>query len=267
MFSIVIPTLQKDLKVLNLLIDELVNDSSVGEVIIIDNSLQGFNYNSEKVRVMIPKENLFVNPSWNLGLREAKFDFVGILNDDILIPQNLCSDVFSFLQDDTVGLIGIDCDSIVICQSRHVSKLPEPCKNFIYSNQENELYIGYWGIAIFGRKSNFQEIPENIKIWCGDNFLLKMSADSGKKNYKVHCGELFHIGSLSSKSSKLDDIKKRDVELYAKIDKNFKHHDKGIKMPAYKPLEYVFSVKNTINKRYKVITIFGLQITRRRKGV
>ena len=97
--------------------------------------------------------------------------------------------------------------------------------------------------------------------------MLKKSADSGKKNYKIHCGELYHIGSLSSKSPVYDEIKKRDVELYAKIDKKFKVHDKGIKMPKYKPWEYIFSLKNTINKRYKVITILGLQITKRRKGV
>lgn len=267
MFSIVIPTLQKNQKVLTMLIDELVKDSFVGEVIVIDNSLQGFNYDSDKVRVLVPEENLFVNPSWNLGLRESKYDYVGILNDDILIPENLCSEIFSFLQDEQNGLVGIDWDSIVICQDKKLARYPEPCTNCIYSNQEDELYIGYWGIAIFGRKQNFNEIPENIKIWCGDNFLLKKSADSGKKNYKIHCGELYHIGSLSSKSPVYDEIKKRDVELYAKIDKKFKVHDKGIKMPKYKPWEYIFSVKNTINKRYKVITILGLQITKRRKGV
>ena len=98
MFSIVIPTLQKDTKILKMLLDELNQDQTVGEIILIDNSLQGFKYNSDKLRIIIPNENLFVNPSWNLGVEKAKFDYVGILNDDILLPKNLVSDVFSFIK-------------------------------------------------------------------------------------------------------------------------------------------------------------------------
>ncbi len=112
MFSIVIPTLQKDTKILKMLLDELSQDQTVGEIILIDNSLQGFEYNSDKLRIIIPNENLFVNPSWNLGVEKAKFDYVGILNDDILLPKNLVSDVYSFLQGENIGLVGIDKKSI-----------------------------------------------------------------------------------------------------------------------------------------------------------
>jgi len=267
MFSIVIPTLQKNLKVLIMLIDELVKDSTVGEVIVIDNSLKGFHYDSDKVRVIIPDKNLFVNPSWNLGAKEAKFDYVGILNDDILIPENLCAEVFSFLHNENVGLVGIDTESIKVCSNKSNKFVyPDNCKNFIYSNQKNVLYVGYWGIAIFGKKSNFYLIPNNLKIWCGDNYLIKMNDDNGKQNYKIHCGQIYHIGSLSSKSSAFDRVKHKDVDLYSKIDARFAHHDKGIKMPKYHFWEYIFSIKNTINKRYKVITIAGAKITTRRKG-
>ena len=64
MLSIVIPTLQKDTKILKMLLDELNQDQTVGEIILIDNSLQGFEYNSDKLRIIVPNENLFVNPSW-----------------------------------------------------------------------------------------------------------------------------------------------------------------------------------------------------------
>lgn len=264
MFSIIIPTLQKNLKVLTMLIDELVKDSVVGEVIVIDNSLQGFEYKSDKVRVIIPEENLFVNPSWNLGVREAKYDFVGILNDDILIPENLCSDVFSFLQNASVGLVGVDTESIEVFSSDSRLKYPKSCQNITYTNQENVLYIGYWGIAIFAKKSNYYEIPEDIKIWCGDNYLVKMNEDSGRQNYKIHCGKIFHIGSLSSKSSTYDSIKRNDVDLYSKIDERFIDHDRGVKMPKYHFGEYIFSIKNTVNRSHKVITILGIRLSIKR---
>ena len=72
MLSIVIPTLQKNKEILYNLIDSLDTDKSVGEIIIIDNSLKGIEYISQKVKVITPEENLFVNPSWNLGVKEAR---------------------------------------------------------------------------------------------------------------------------------------------------------------------------------------------------
>ena len=163
MFSIVIPTLQKDTKILKMLLDELSQDQTVGEIILIDNSLQGFEYNSDKLRIIIPNENLFVNPSWNLGVEKAKFDYIGILNDDILLPKNLVSDVFSFLQGENIGLVGIDKKSIFGYKPEEIKDYPQNSE-IKYLPIKNDLYIGYWGVAIFGKKSNFSEIPQEMKI-------------------------------------------------------------------------------------------------------
>ncbi len=74
--SVVIPTLQRDVETLNNLVSTLVNDAMVDEILIIDNSLQNYSFINEKVRVIVPQENLFVNPSWNLGVREARNEYV-----------------------------------------------------------------------------------------------------------------------------------------------------------------------------------------------
>ena len=49
----------------------MCKDCDVDEIIVIDNSLQGIELDSKKLRVIIPNENIFVNPSWNLGVKEA----------------------------------------------------------------------------------------------------------------------------------------------------------------------------------------------------
>ena len=180
MFSIVIPTLQKDTMILKMLLDELNQDQTVGEIILIDNSLQGFEYNSDKLRIIIPNENLFVNPSWNLGVEKAKFDYIGILNDDILLPKNLVSDVFSFLQGKNIGLVGIDKKSIFGYKPQEIKDYPQDSE-IKYLPIKNDLYIGYWGVAIFGEKSHFSKIPQEMKIWCGDNFLLKPTKINAEK--------------------------------------------------------------------------------------
>ena len=50
-------------------------------------------YNSSKVRIINPPENIYVNPRWNLGVKEAKFDKVALFNDDIAIPKDFCFEV------------------------------------------------------------------------------------------------------------------------------------------------------------------------------
>ena len=258
MFSIVIPTLQKDTKILKMLLDELNQDQTVGEIILIDNSLQGFEYNSDKLRIIVPNENLFVNQSWNLGVEKAKFDYVGILNDDILLPKNLVSDVYSFLQGENIGLVGIDKKSIFGYKPEEIKAYPQNSE-IKYLPIKNDLYIGYWGVAIFGKKSNFSEIPQEMKIWCGDNFLLKTNQDKYRKNFKLRCDKIIHLGSLSCGTSTLDGIKKSDIEFYSTIDPQFKNHDCGVKKQTF--LNKIFTLTNSSDRRRKLLTIFGHTFT------
>ena len=253
MFSIVIPTLQKDTMILKMLLDELNQDQTIGEIILIDNSLQGFEYNSDKLRIIVPNENLFVNPSWNLGVEKAKFDYVGILNDDILLPKNLVSDVYSFLQGENIGLVGIDKKSILGYKPEEIEDYPQNSE-IKYLPIKNDLYIGYWGVAIFGKKSNFSEIPREMKIWCGDNFLLKTNQDKCRKNFKLRCDKIIHLGSLSCGTAILDGIKKSDIEFYSTIDLQFKNHDCGVKKQTF--LNKIFTLTNSSDRRRKLLTIF-----------
>ena len=239
-FSIIIPTLQKNLKVLNMLVSELVDDETVGEVIIIDNSLKGVEFNSEKVRVITPKENLYVNPSWNLGVKSAKYEYIGILNDDILMPKNLCQQVMQILKDGSVtGLIGAKSDSLVYTSEEEFNSYPEDC-DINLEKQEDDLYISHWGIAIFGLKNSYFEIPENIKIYCGDNYLIHMNAQKGNTCYQLSNCSIKHLGELSSGAENLTPIKIQDVYDYAKIDKRFKQHSWYRKKPNL--LQRIFSI-------------------------
>ena len=62
------------------------------------------------------EENIYVNPSWNLGIEESDYDKFIILNDDIIIPYNFVFELESMLTVDK-GIIGID--------ERGVIKIPK----------------------------------------------------------------------------------------------------------------------------------------------
>ena len=78
---------------------QLQEDESVGEILVIDNSCKGFECTFDKVKVLVQKENLFVNPAWNYGIKVSspEYPYFGVLNDDIIFPKNLFKDVKAFL--------------------------------------------------------------------------------------------------------------------------------------------------------------------------
>ena len=117
MFSIVIPTMQKDVEVLNKLLAQLQEDESVGEILVIDNSCKGFECTFDKVKVLVQKENLFVNPAWNYGIKVSspEYPYFGVLNDDIIFPKNPVKYVKDYfgLSDEYLFLACIHCSVIV----------------------------------------------------------------------------------------------------------------------------------------------------------
>lgn len=257
MFSIIIPTMQKDVEILNKLVFELDNSSLVDEILIIDNSTKGFLSNSKKVRVIVPKKNLFVNPAWNLGVREAKNKIVGIFNDDILLPLNFIEEVNNFIQKTPdFGIIGLDSNYIRNYEKKDFETYPNNSK-LTFKLFDKTIYTEYFGSAFFIKKENYFQIPKNIKVWCGDNYLLKKNIDNNKICYEIKNVEIKHLKSMTVGNKKFEKICEKDVYNYAKINPEFKKHShyKGKRKTFLKTL---FSLRN--ENKHKVLTITGIKI-------
>ena len=208
--SVVMPTLQKNKEMLYNLISNLNKDESVAEIIVIDNSLQGIDNISKKLKVIIPKENLFVNPSWNLGVKEAKEDIVALLNDDVTLPYDFCKSVVEKMTPD-MGIVGFHRDYIEnIPQVMPIPELEE------ITLEEAEGRCGFFGIAMFFYKSAYIEIPEDMKIFWGDDWLFYMNRKRKIKNYLISGQKIYHWGSLSSTDKTVNPYSKKDSKLYRK---------------------------------------------------
>ena len=123
--SAIIPTLWRAKEFTDHLVNVLVEDESVGEIIIIDNAPADFFYDNEKVVILRQEENIYVNPSWNLGIEESDYDKFIILNDDIIIPYNFVSQLEKWLTKDK-GIIGIDKPSVIKvadCSNKNITFL------------------------------------------------------------------------------------------------------------------------------------------------
>lgn len=255
MFSIVIPTMQKNVKVLSMLLDELISNKYVGEIIIIDNSLLGIKYKSDKLKVITPKKNLYVNPAWNIGVEKAKYEFVGILNDDLIFPKKFLGTVYEFLKKQSnIGYIGLD--TIPKTNDENFLDYPKDTE-LVFNNIDTRPLC--WGSAFFFKKSIYTKIPEKLKVWYGDDFLFNKSLDNGLKNYSTSNSKIIHLHSFTSDRKEFDKIKHQDQLYYKKINPKYN----SIKTPQYTLLQKIFSIKNSYSdgKKHKVITILGIKIS------
>ena len=212
--SAIIPTLWRAKKFTDHLVNVLVEDESVGEIIIIDNAPADFFYDNEKVVTLRQEENLYVNPSWNLGVEESDYDKFIILNDDIIIPYNFVSKLEKWLTKDK-GIIGIDKPSVikvVDCSNENITFLDREIAL-------KSIVIRDWGFGIVmaGHRNSYYKIPENIRIWYGDDYLTQMKNEQGKVNYVSDDIPIFTKMSATSDLEDFNEIKNIDTLMYERF--------------------------------------------------
>lgn len=210
-FSIIIPTLFKCVNILNDLLDTLNEDRFVSEIILIDNTEEHIAYENlirtnPKIKIYSENKNLYVNPSWNKGVSLAKEDYIGILNDDILVPNNLFG-IMTQVNLESMGIIG--------ALHPFIAQVQEP-KRFQIPN--TTLWLTphrLWGYGIFMvmKKSHYIHIPEDMLIWCGDDYLFHQNIKFGRSNYALGSAIQTKMSSTSD-DPVFDAIKNKDVEIY-----------------------------------------------------
>ena len=209
--SAIIPTLWKAKEFTDHLVDVLVEDESVGEIIIIDNAPTDFCYSDEKVCTLKQPENLYVNPSWNVGIEESDYDKFIILNDDIIIPYNFVSSLEGLLTEDK-GVIGIDSKAVIAIDGF-------TNENITFLDRKitlKSIRMRDWGfgIVIAGNKKSYHEIPENIRIWHGDDYLVQLNNEVTKNSYVIDNVPIFTKMSTTSDLPEFEEIKNIDTLMY-----------------------------------------------------
>lgn len=179
-FSVVIPTIWKGPWIVELL-SRYANSEYVDEVLLIDNDPLSAPElpMSNKIQRIVSDENLFVNPSWNLGVQLAKHDNIIISNDDILFDVDLYFKFLSEIEDlKTHGVIGMNSDNYTLSENESIT-LNE------YGSVKN---TGGWACLLAFSKQSWVPIPENIKIYYGDNFI------------HMHCRPILELRGIAVKT-------------------------------------------------------------------
>lgn len=161
-FSVIIPTLQRS-PLLRSVVDGCVAHPLVAEVIVINNAPAPLAWTSEKVRVLQQADNIFVNAAWNLGAREARGQYLAIVNDDIDVAEGAFTMAARILDRNWFAMVGPDASCF-----RPSAALKRPR---IRVATWRDVDVGY-GTFMCLRRENYIPIPEQMKIWGGDDWLF-----------------------------------------------------------------------------------------------
>lgn len=210
--SIVIPTLQKRIDVLENLVKTLNNDDSIGEIIIINNLPEkSLDFDYDKLKIITPNRNVYVNPAWNMGVDFAEYEIIGLLNDDIIIADDFCTSLIQKLPE-KFGVIGYSKNDVIPVEDIENNPKTEEIKL-----NKKDFIDSCFGIAMFFKKSLYSVIPSEMKIMYGDCWIFDYFKKQGFINYEITNQKIYHFGSLTSSSKNFNPVIENDKKVYKKL--------------------------------------------------
>jgi GT2 family glycosyltransferase len=183
------------------------------EFILIDNS-HGC-YLEPELTILIPKENLFVNKSWNIGVELAKNDIVCLLNDDIEINFQTIKNNLDVINNLDFGIIGFDANKNL------GTEFNTNVDVFEFKEADFGTTLGF-GCMMFIRKENYIKIDERLRIFFGDDILYWWNKD--KNDRKIYIiDNLKALGELSLTSKDYEAELQVEVHIFDEIIRNLQN--------------------------------------------
>lgn len=213
MISFVVPTMWKNPKQLGNVIEDYKRANIPNaEFILIDNS-HGC-YLEPELTILIPKENLFVNKSWNIGVDIARNNIVCLLNDDIEINFQTIKHNLNAINNLDFGIIGFDANRNLGTEfNTNVD---------VFKFKEAECrYLGF-GCMMFVRKENYIKIDERLRIFFGDDLLYWWNRDKNKRPIYV-IDNLKALGELSLTSKDYNDEIQKELPYFEEVIRNLQN--------------------------------------------
>lgn len=186
-FSIVVPTMWKYPPFLDFLVD-LVEFHLIDDIIIFNNNIAetpaSWIFEHPKITLVNNPENTFVNTPFNRGVEMAKNDNVCLLNDDVIFDLKIFYHVARVLNEHS-GVVGISPGLAEFNQPPITSGAIK-----IVPWQPGNHTFGF-GCLMFVNKGWWIPIPEDFKLYYGDNWIFDTCVARNRQNYLI-TDALFH---------------------------------------------------------------------------
>lgn len=158
----------------------------VSEIIVIENDrCPNDKIRLNKIIYLDLYENIGCNPAWNLAIKIASSDYICLLSDDILFDfEKIFLKLLETNILDECGIVGLGTN----------------CYSDTRIHDDNNIEIvpsyhrGYgFGCSMFLRKDNYVEIPNQLKICWGDEWLYRYQIKQNYEIYNLHTNNLVGV--------------------------------------------------------------------------
>lgn len=202
-FTVIIPTLQRSDE-LRAIVSQCARHQLVQEVIVINNAAHPISFRESNVRVLNQEQNIFVNPAWNLGVAEAKTEYIALVNDDIRFEDEALDHSARVLRRGFYSIVGPDKTCFRGHQSRNISHRIAPFDTTTFG----------FGTFMCMRRNNYVPIPEEMPIWGGDDWLF---IQQRRPNAVLVHTEFRTKGSTTTSSPEFAAMRSEQQEVCARI--------------------------------------------------
>jgi len=141
------------------------------EIIILDNWSSDWTWDYlydikwDNIKVISLDENIFVNPAWNKLAKEAEWEFLFFLNNDITLFKNF-----------DIKMIAVYEDKKIVC----------PLTTQFWTEQKFYQKANINWTCFMTKKSDYIEIPEQLKLWYWDDYLFRKRWVTWIKDSVIH---------------------------------------------------------------------------------
>lgn len=143
------------------MLDKYIEHPLVGEVLIINNVTEPIRLRHPKIRVLQQTENIFVYPAWNLGVAASSYPFLAIINDDLRFSTAIFDHASKWLRRPGIDIVGPH--PYAYEHLRRTRPWIQPVYDRTYG----------FGTLMLMRRERYCRIPNDLKIWFGDDWLFR----------------------------------------------------------------------------------------------
>jgi hypothetical protein len=229
--TIIIPTLLKaDKNMFITSLKMLQRSKAVRKIIVINNNkeIHSEKYFDRKEFIegatihFSDGENRYVNGAWNYGMTLCETDYFLLLNDDCLVRPEILDECVSVLDARKDAGIIIYTTETEIPQTYFMKEVKS--EQIITAHVPLNFCVGGW--FMFGRSESWIPIPEELKIFCGDNFIWETTIlKKHQEILKVLSNYVSHFTSTTVEAENLyaKGVLDKELELYAGIKKKLRY--------------------------------------------
>lgn len=223
------------LDVFGFLLIQLYECSAVNRVIVVDNTEdQSFRTKigilahpvyTDKLTILNGAEHeCYVNGAWNLGMNEARQQstpetpFYAILNDDIILKSNVMEDICRIMETDN----GISMLTVETMNNVPIEKYLKKWTNGT-EGMTQSIPHGRQGWFMCGKKVDWLPIPEQLKLFYGDDFIYGVARKRGRAVMLIDpVISHYQSSSVNKNMNKLKPIIDADAKAWAEYIKTHK---------------------------------------------